>query len=118
MRTVHHLDTFTTPELVACHERAINRPFAHVFVSASVASELAAGWGIKATVIPNGVASTPQDFAASIRAAWDARRDTAAAGVALAERHTWPAAAAAHVELYRSLTDPTPAAGSLGPGSS
>ncbi len=55
LRTVHHLDTFTTPELVACHERAITQPAAHVCVSSSVAGELAAGWGIEATVIPNGV---------------------------------------------------------------
>jgi glycosyltransferase-like protein len=55
VRTVHHLDHFTTPELAACHERAIVRPFAHVCVSAAVASEVAGGWGITATVIPNGV---------------------------------------------------------------
>jgi len=56
VRTVHHIDHFTTPELAACHERAIITPYAHVCVSAAVAEELAAGWGIKATVIPNGVA--------------------------------------------------------------
>lgn len=56
VRTVHHIDQFTTPELAACHERAIVRPYAHVCVSGSVAAELADRWGIKATVIPNGVA--------------------------------------------------------------
>ncbi|GAA3583255.1 MSMEG_0565 family glycosyltransferase [Amycolatopsis ultiminotia] len=55
VRTVHHLDTFTTPELAACHERAIVQPYAHVCVSESVAAEVLAGWGIDATVIPNGV---------------------------------------------------------------
>ncbi|MFD7158435.1 MSMEG_0565 family glycosyltransferase [Kribbella sp. NPDC059898] len=55
IRTVHHLDRFTTPELAACHERAIVRPYAHVCVSTAVAGELLAGWGLKATVIPNGV---------------------------------------------------------------
>jgi glycosyltransferase-like protein len=55
VRTVHHLDHFTTPELVACHERAITDPYAHVCVSSAVAGELADGWGIEATVIPNGV---------------------------------------------------------------
>ncbi|GAA3266647.1 MSMEG_0565 family glycosyltransferase [Dactylosporangium vinaceum] len=55
VRTVHHLDRFTTPELAACHERAITRPYAHVTVSAAVAAELRDGWGITATVIPNGV---------------------------------------------------------------
>lgn len=58
VRTVHHLDTFTTPELAACHERAIVQPFAHICVSAAVATELSDGWGIKATVIPNGVDSS------------------------------------------------------------
>ena len=55
VRTVHHIDQFTTPELVACHERAIVRPYAHVCVSSAVAAELSAGWGLSATVIPNGV---------------------------------------------------------------
>jgi glycosyltransferase-like protein len=56
VRTVHHIDHFTTPELAACHERAIVDPYAHVCVSAAVAAELVEGWGIKASVIPNGVA--------------------------------------------------------------
>ena len=56
IRTVHHLDHFTTPELAACHERAILGPCAHLCVSRAVADELAQGWGIKADVIPNGVA--------------------------------------------------------------
>jgi glycosyltransferase-like protein len=56
VRTVHHIDHFTTPELAACHERAITRPYAHVCVSAAVAAELSDGWGVKAEVIPNGVA--------------------------------------------------------------
>lgn len=55
IRTIHHLDNFTTSELAACHERAIVRPFAHICVSAAVAGEVAAGWRITPTVIPNGV---------------------------------------------------------------
>jgi glycosyltransferase-like protein len=55
VRTVHHIDHFSTPELVACHDRAIHRPFAHVCVSGSVADELARDFGVAATVIPNGV---------------------------------------------------------------
>lgn len=55
IRTVHHLDSFTTPELVACHERAITRPIAHVCVSQAVAGELRQGWGIDAVIIGNGV---------------------------------------------------------------
>jgi len=68
IRTVHHLDHFTTPELAACHERAIVEPFAHLCVSAAVAAELLAGWGLKATVIPNGVDAAR--FAAADPAAW------------------------------------------------
>jgi glycosyltransferase-like protein len=77
VRTVHHLDTFTTPELVACHERALRRPTAHVCVSGAVAAELRAGWGIEATVIPNGVeagrfgaAADAAPAATAARAAW------------------------------------------------
>lgn len=74
VRTVHHLDQFTTPELAACHERAIVDPYAHLCVSQSVADELAAGWGLKAEVIPNGVAY--DRFAATdpaARASWRSR---------------------------------------------
>ncbi|MFF1654710.1 MSMEG_0565 family glycosyltransferase [Streptomyces sp. NPDC058255] len=74
IRTVHHLDHFTTPELAACHERAIVEPYAHICVSRSVADELAAGWDLKAEVIPNGVAY--ERFAATdtaARTAWRTR---------------------------------------------
>jgi len=74
VRTVHHLDHFTTPELAACHERAIVEPYAHLCVSRSVADELTAGWGVKAEVIPNGVAY--DRFAATdltARETWRAR---------------------------------------------
>lgn len=79
VRTVHHLDAFTTPELVSCHEAAIRTPYAHICVSRAVAAELATGWGITATVIPNGVdaarfarAASPDPGAAARRAAWRA----------------------------------------------
>ena len=55
VRTVHHVDTFTTPELVACHDRAIAAPRALVCVSSAVAAEVASGWGRAPAVIPNGV---------------------------------------------------------------
>jgi glycosyltransferase-like protein len=77
VRTVHHLDTFTTPELVVCHEKALRDPVAHICVSDAVAAELRAGWGIDAVVIPNGV---------------DASRFAAAAGPspgAVAARSDW-----------------------------
>lgn len=78
VRTVHHIDHFTTPELIRCHERAIVRPYAHVCVSAAVAEELARGWGISATVIPNGVDAAR--FAAA------ALPETQSPGAALARR--------------------------------
>ncbi len=69
IRTVHHLDTFTTPELAACHERAIVTPYAHVCVSAAVAGELRAGWGLEAAVIPNGIEAARFAAGAADRAA-------------------------------------------------
>lgn len=74
LRTVHHLDRFTTPQLAACHERALVRPVAHVCVSRAVAGELRAGWGIEATVIPNGVDGARFAAAAGDRAAQEAWR--------------------------------------------
>lgn len=74
IRTVHHIDHFTTPELAACHERAIIEPYARLCVSAAVAEELQAGWGLSAEVIPNGVAY--DRFAATdpaARARWRSR---------------------------------------------
>ncbi|WP_061293600.1 MSMEG_0565 family glycosyltransferase [Herbidospora cretacea] len=68
VRTVHHLDHFTTPELAACHERALVEPLAHVCVSSAVAGELRDGWGITAEVIPNGVDAAR--FAAADGSAW------------------------------------------------
>nr|WP_132432849.1 MSMEG_0565 family glycosyltransferase [Pseudonocardia endophytica] len=55
LRTVHHLDEFTTPELAACHERAVVEPGGLVCVSAAVADEVRTGWGRSPDVIPNGV---------------------------------------------------------------
>lgn len=65
VRTIHHLDTFTTPELAACHERAVVEPVARICVSAAVAAEVRAGWGLQPTVIANGVEA--QRFAAGAR---------------------------------------------------
>ena len=73
IRTVHHLDTFTTPELVACHDRAIVRPVALVTVSRAVAQEVEAGWGRVPTVIPNGVDA--ERFGAAAGATAQAQRD-------------------------------------------
>lgn len=55
VRTIHHLDQFTTPVLAECHERAIVEPYARICVSEAVAAEVRSGWGLTPTVIPNGV---------------------------------------------------------------
>lgn len=55
IRTIHHLDTFSTPVLAECHEKAIVEPYARICVSAAVAAEVQSGWGFEPTVIPNGV---------------------------------------------------------------
>jgi glycosyltransferase-like protein len=55
IRTIHHLDHFTTPQLAACHERAVIEPTYCVCVSQAVAEEVRQGWGLSPTVIPNGV---------------------------------------------------------------
>ncbi len=55
IRTIHHLDQFTTPILVECHEKAVVNPYARICVSRAVADEVRAGWGLSPTVIPNGV---------------------------------------------------------------
>lgn len=77
LRTVHHTDRFETPELVRCHDRAIVEADGHICVSQAVADELHDGWGIQATVIPNGVDAGP--FAAAAGPPGDAgRREWAA----------------------------------------
>lgn len=55
IRTIHHLDRFTTPVLAECHEKAIVEPYGRICVSSAVAAEVRAGWGFEPTVIPNGV---------------------------------------------------------------
>lgn len=73
VRTIHHLDHFTTPELAACHERAVVAPTARVCVSQAVAEEVREGWGLTPVVIPNGVDASRFGAAADDlvgRAAW------------------------------------------------
>jgi glycosyltransferase-like protein len=75
VRTVHHLDTFTTPSLAACHERALVEPAQLLCVSDAVATEVAAGWDRTAPVVGNGV-DAPRFAAAEAAGAgepWRAR---------------------------------------------
>lgn len=55
LRTVHHLETFTTPALVRCHERAVLEPPVLICVSRQVAEEVRTTHGRTATVVANGV---------------------------------------------------------------
>lgn len=75
IRTIHHLDDFTTPELVACHDAAIRGPIARICVSAAVAADVATGWGLHPTVIANGVdaarfRAAAEEPGADARAEW------------------------------------------------
>jgi glycosyltransferase-like protein len=80
IRTIHHLDEFTTPVLAECHEKAVVEPYARICVSNAVAAEVQSGWGLSPTVIPNGVlaqrfsdAASDDPSAKAQRGAWRQR---------------------------------------------
>src|SRR5581483_1446991 len=78
VRTVHHVDDFTTPALIECQLRAIADPDRIVVVSDHWRARLAAGYGVDATVVRNGV--DPGRFGAGApgeRAAFRARAGAA-----------------------------------------
>jgi glycosyltransferase-like protein len=55
VRTVHHVDDFTTPALIECQQRAILDPDRLLVVSDHWRTLLAADHGVDATVVRNGV---------------------------------------------------------------
>ncbi|SHN87015.1 MSMEG_0565 family glycosyltransferase [Desulfitobacterium chlororespirans] len=55
VRTVHHLDDFTSPVLINCQNKSVFRPDAHIAVSEFWQKRLAAEYGVKARVIHNGL---------------------------------------------------------------
>jgi glycosyltransferase-like protein len=55
VRTVHHVDDFTTPALVACQRRSILDPDRVLVVSRTWQQRLADEYGVKADVVTNGV---------------------------------------------------------------
>jgi glycosyltransferase-like protein len=55
VRTVHHVDDFTTPALIECQRKAIEEPDELVVVSEDWRNRLKAEFGVDATVIHNGV---------------------------------------------------------------
>jgi glycosyltransferase-like protein len=55
VRTVHHVDDFTTPALVECQRRSILDPDRVLVVSRTWQQRLADDYGVKADVVTNGV---------------------------------------------------------------
>jgi glycosyltransferase-like protein len=55
LRTVHHVDDFTTPALVACQNRSILQPDHALVVSHYWRDVLARDYGVNAAVVRNGV---------------------------------------------------------------
>src|SRR4051794_37158284 len=78
VRTVHHVDDFTTPALIECQRRAILDPDRLLVVSEHWRKKLAAGYGVDAAVIRNGV--DPNRFGAGDAHARDEFRARAGAG--------------------------------------
>ena len=76
VRTVHHVDDFTTPALIECQQRAILDPDRLLVVSDHWRALLAADYGVDATVVRNGV--DPDRFGPG--AAGDRERFRARAG--------------------------------------
>lgn len=55
VRTVHHVDDFTTPALIDCQRQAIFKPDRVLVVSTTWQDNLSADYGIDADIVPNGV---------------------------------------------------------------
>jgi len=55
VRTVHHVERFDDPDLTACQRRSIREASRCFSVSESARAEVAAGFGIEAPVVGNGV---------------------------------------------------------------
>ena len=57
IRTVHHVDDFTSPSLIACQDRSIVDPDHLLCVSAPWIERLADEYGVRAELVRNGVDS-------------------------------------------------------------
>lgn len=55
LRTVHHVDDFSTPALITCQRRAIHEPDRVLVVSRQWQQILRADYGVDPQVVPNGV---------------------------------------------------------------
>lgn len=82
VRTVHHIDDFTTPALIECQDAAIVEPDRVLVVSEPWRRRLRDEYGVEATVVPNGVRA--ERFATPEAAA---RRDELRARIGAGDRH-------------------------------
>jgi glycosyltransferase-like protein len=55
VRTIHHLDDFTSPALINCQNKSVLHPDYHIAVSAYWQRRLAAEYGVNARLIHNGL---------------------------------------------------------------
>jgi glycosyltransferase-like protein len=55
LRTVHHVDDFTSPSLVECQDRSILEPDELLCVSGDWVARLARDYGVRAALVRNGV---------------------------------------------------------------
>ncbi|MDQ1515315.1 MAG: hypothetical protein QOE80_1145 [Actinomycetota bacterium] len=78
VRTVHHVDDFTTPALIECQQRAILDPDRLLVVSEHWRGLLAADYGVDTTVVRNGV--DPDRFGAGTPGERERFRTRAGAG--------------------------------------
>lgn len=78
VRTVHHVDDFTSPVLMDCQRQAILEPDRVLTVSEMWRRTLAADYGVHADVVPNGVHVERYACASPVRAA-ELRRSVGAA---------------------------------------
>lgn len=83
VRTVHHIDDFTTPALIECQDAAIVEPDRVLVVSEPWRRRLLDEYGVEATVVPNGVRA--ERFAASAQPA--GIRDRLRAQIGAGDRH-------------------------------
>ena len=82
VRTVHHIDDFTTPALIECQDAAIVEPDRVLVVSEPWRRRLLDEYGVEAAVVPNGVRA--ERFAAPEAAA---RREELRARIGAGDRH-------------------------------
>jgi glycosyltransferase-like protein len=78
VRTVHHVDDFTSPSLIECQQRAIIEPDRVLAVSEHWRHLLREQYGVDAGVVPNGV-DAARFRAADAGLAWRLRRRVGAA---------------------------------------